>query len=312
MHAFSHATVGVADLDAALSLWVDTFGFDVAARRDGPDPALSRLWSLAPDAISRQALVFTPGQRRGGLHFVEFAAPEAPVREGAEVFDRLPKNLDVWVRDLPGRYQKLLAAGREFRSRWVQVEAPDGTVFREVHMPSHDRTNVVFVEVLGREYPFSRKGYAGIGALITIVPDAELEKAFYERVLGLEAISHNFLQGPEVERMVGLPPGSALNIWIVGDHGLPLGEIEIVEYRGVEGEDRYPRARPPALGTLHVTYRTDDVAALAQRLADDGVEVSDHGQVDAVYGSGRMISFRSPSGFLIEAHESYGQEPGQG
>jgi len=303
--AWSAITVGVADLDVAMSLWVDEFGFSIVAQKDGADTALERYWQLAPGDIARQALVQTNDSRYGMIHFVEFNDPDDPVREGAEVFDRVPKNLDIYVEDLPAKVARLRSLGHQFRTAThSEITAPDGTAFREIHMPSHDAINIVLLEVVGKSKPFTSAGYAGIGPLIFIVPDANTEKLFFEQAFLLEKLNDNILKGPEIERMVGLPPGAALDVSIWGREGEDLGGIEIIEYQGVEGADLYPRARPKALGILHIAYVVPDATLLRERLDQLGVVVEEHDDVTTLVGSGRVISFVSPAGLRIEVYET--------
>ena len=170
MMSWTHVTVGVADLDNALPLWTEEFGFDIRTQRDGPDEGLAKLWGLGSgDAITRQAVVGTPGVAHGLVHLVQFANPGEPVRAGAEVFDLLPKNLDIHVKDLPANFARMKADGRPFRSdNYSEVTAAGGTTFREIHMRGHDETNIVFVEVIGEHLPYSPTGFAGVGPIITI------------------------------------------------------------------------------------------------------------------------------------------------
>ena len=143
---------------------------------------------------------------------------------------------------------------------YSDVTAPSGARFLEIHMYGHDATNIVILESVGKELPhYTDKGFAGVGPLISIVPDAETEQNFYQQVLGHDELSKNLLVGPEIEKMVGLPPGSGLDVRILGDAAQGFGQTEIVDYQGVEGTDRYPLAKPKALGTLHVTYFVDDL-----------------------------------------------------
>jgi len=304
--AFSHVTVGVARLDDAIAFWHRNFGLDVRDRRDGTDADLARVWGIGPERIARQALMATPSAHgqwaaAGNLHLVEFADPLPPVRQDAQVYDRLPKNLDLYTVDLPSRYDELVAAGHEFRAKWGEIPVGEH-VFREVHLPGHDGINVVLLEVLGPGYatPLSARGYAGIGPLITIVGDGAAEARFYSDVLGLDTTLELLLTGPDIENTVGLPSGSGLDIRVFGDPAEPLGRIEIIEYQNVRGADLYWRATPPATGILHVNYRVPGLAPLRARLAQAGVPIQEHGYVAAIFGCDTVISFRSPAGFRIE------------
>jgi catechol 2,3-dioxygenase-like lactoylglutathione lyase family enzyme len=302
--AFHHVTIGVARLHEAVGFWQGSFGLKVRDRRAGADPALARLWGIAADDITGQALVATPaaaGWAAGALHLVEFRNPLPPVREGARVYDCLPKNLDVYTVDMAARCAELEAAGHRFRAPWAEMAAGEQR-FREAQLPGHDDINVVLIEVLGPGYrvPLSPAGYAGIGPLVTIVGDADAEARFYRDTLGMAATLELLLKGPEIERTVGLPPDAGLDIRVFGDPDEPLGRIEIIEYQRVRGKDRYHLARPPARGILHVNYRVSDLVPVRERLAMANVVVTEHGVVDAIYGTGAMLSFRSPAGFRIE------------
>lgn len=77
-----------------------------------------------------------------------------------------------------------------------------------------------------------------------------------------------------------------------------MGRIEVIEYQQVEGEDLYPRAKPPATGILHMNYRIPDLKPIRERLAN--LTVTEHGTINALYGSGETISLHSPAGFRIE------------
>jgi hypothetical protein len=291
-------------MDVAYALWVDVFGMDVVLDREGPDDGVAGLWGISPDEISRQLLLNTNGARYGMLHLVEFKNPHAPVRLNAEVFDLVPKNLDIYVRDMPERIAELAAAGHTFRNeKYSEATAPDGTQFREMHMPSHDSINVVLLEVMGSEKPLSDKGYGSVGPLIYIVPDAAVEKSFLSSIFEFDKLNDNLLSGPEIEKMVGLPPGAGLDVSIWGRHDQPLGELEIVDYQGVTGRDLYPAAIPPATGILHVSFRLDSVDSLLQRLRDASIAFEEHADVESILGNGRVIVFNSPAGLRVEVHE---------
>ncbi len=209
--------------------------------RQGPDAVLGTLWGIDPQTITRQAIIATPtGLGRwapaGAMHLVEFRNPLPPVRQGAKAWDLLPKNLDLYTTDMPTRYAELEAAGHRFRTRWTEMPAGQH-MFREVQMSGHDEINVVLIETSspGYDTTMSAKGYAGIGPLVTIVPDAEAETAFYRDVLGMATTIEMQLTGPDIERTAGLPPGAGLALRVFGDPNEPLGRIEIIEYQQLAG-----------------------------------------------------------------------------
>jgi len=298
----AHVTVGVANLDAELELWVGTFGLSVVERRAGPDAELGRIWGLPADQISAQALVETPGVGCGRLHFVEFTNPAPPVRRGAGTTDLGPKNLDVAVSDLPRRYEELGEAGHTFRSKWVQYDF-EGIDVREVQMPGPDETNIVFVELVGIAYPFTPQGFAGMASFVTVIPNPEAEVRFYRELLGMPLAHQVDLAGPEIEKMVGLPPGTALDVRVLGPHESPFGRVELVHYRGAEGTNRYPLARPPAVGTLHASFVVPSIEAFRARARELGVELVDHGRIETIFGVGPAVTVHTPAGLRLDVLE---------
>jgi len=305
MNCWTNVSIGVASLEEALDLWHGSFGLEVRGQKDGDDPDLAGLWGLAADDIKRQALLGNPGARTGLIHFVEFKQPGPAIREGAQKFDLCPKNLDVYAHDLPARVEELKSDGRRFHNtQFSEITAPDGTVFREIHMHGHDVINIVLLEVIGLELPFTPQGYAGIGPLVTTVADAGAERKFYRDIIGMNVLNDNVLEGPEIERMVGLPAGAALDVSIWGDKDNAFGQMEIVNYRGVEGRNLYPHAVPKQRGILLVTYETAHLQYLTGLLDRAGIRWTQGGQLSTLQGSGRFIRLCSPAGLHIDVFES--------
>lgn len=264
MSAFRTVVVGVADLAPVRALWIDLFGFEAVPQPEGRLRALTSRWGLPGDAINDVLQLRTPGCEAGQLLFVQFRDGADSVRAGAAPTDRCPKNLDVYVDDLPARLPALRNAGCRFRNDTPsEVTAPNGVRFRELHLHGHDDLNIVLLQLLDESMAFSPKGFAGIGALVTIVGDPAAEVSFHAANGGFEPVAKHRLDGPEIERMIGLPPGAALDITILGGQH-HLGQLEVIAYEGVEGKDRYPRTRPPARGILEIELNED---SLNKRLA---------------------------------------------
>ena len=295
---YAYVVISVADMDQALGLWVDRFGMEIVTRRDGRDAALARAWGIAPEDIIDQALLRTPGQREGGVHLVRFRLPGAPVREGAAATDLVPKSVDIAVRDIQARYDELAAAGFKFRSAVGKLVTESGLEVLEVHLPGPDGVNLVFVEQPAHPEPVSSKGYGVAPQIVVISPDNLRESSYYQSLLGLEQISHNQFGGPSVEKTIGLPPGAKLDIRIMGDSKIDYGRIEIVQYGGVQSRNLYPLAKPPARGMLSVTYFVPEVDSILARGGSLGVR--DLGEVDGVYGPGRMVTATTPAGLRLD------------
>ena len=301
--AWHWVTIGTADMEAALDFWVGRLGFECVARAEGDDPGLREHWGLADRQIARQAMVRSAGAENGGMHLVEWDAAADSVRAEAQVFDLCPKNLDIYVDDLPARMAQLVDQGVVFRNEhYSEAVSPDGVHFREIHLAGHDDINIVLLQVIGSDTLIPPTGFSGVGPLVCIVREPTEEKRFYEQVVGLKLSHDNILAGPDIEQMIGLPAGCALEVSIWAEPGQPLGEVELVTYQGTDGADLYPRARPGARGVTHLNWQVDDIEALAAHLSAHGVGHSASTINGSLIQSPASLIFHSPAGLRLEAH----------
>lgn len=250
---FSFATVGVSDMTITRRLWETAFGLAPVSPPAG---------STTPGAV-QEVFLGEPGQTKGVVHLVQYPNAGQPVRSGAKTTDLCPKNLDLYCTDLPARFDELAELGYEFRAPWSEY-AVEGRVVREVQLLGPDDTNIGLMELQDVPVAFSQTGFSGLGPVVCVVPDADAECAFYRELFGLETVIHKYLDGPEIEKMIGLPPGAGLDMRVMGHPDRWLGRVEIIQYRGATSENRYPLAKPPATGFLSLTYLTGDLRTQPQ------------------------------------------------
>jgi len=300
----AYVSVGVQDMDAVRRLWVDELGLDIIARREGKDPELGRLWNLPAEQFVDQLLLGTPGAASGRLHFVQFRNSDGAVRSNAASTDLGAKNLDANCTDMPERVDQLRTAGFAFRSAIGEYEI-DGIQAREVQMPAHDDVNVVLIEVLsgGFDVNYTDKGFAALTSFVVIVSDVDLEVDFYQRLLGMQDILSHKLSGPAIEMAAGLPSGTVLDLHLLGAPDNLFGRMELIQYVGVDGDNRFERAVPPATGILRCGFVVDSADDILLRLNQLGTCVQQEIHVDAIYGKGRIVEFSSPAGLMLEVME---------
>ena len=302
--AWHWVSIGTADMGAALDFWVGRLGFECVARAEGDDPGLREHWGVTDRQIAQQAMVRSAGAENGGMHLVEWNVAAESVRAEAQVFDLCPKNLDIYVDDLPVRMAQLTEQGVVFRNEhYSEAVSPDGVHFREIHLAGHDDVNIVLLQVIGSDTPIPDSGFYGIGSLVCIVRNPAEEKRFIDTVLGLSLSHNNILKGPEIEEMIGLPAGCALEVSIWAEPGQPLGEVELVTYHGTDGANRYPRAQPGARGITHLNWWLDDIEAFAAHLTEQGVSCKLSKVEGSLIQSSSSLIFQSPAGLRLEAHE---------
>ena len=301
--AWSWVSIGTNDLAAACAFWVDTLGFECIDRIEGDDLGLREHWQLTDRLICRQAMLQSPGAACGAIHLVEYNTAGATVRQDAAVFDLCPKNLDIYVDDLPRRMAELAARGVRFRNdQYSEAVSPDGVHFREIHLAGHDDINIVLLQIMGGDALPTRSGFYGVGPLVCIVSDPAAEKAFYRDVMGLSLAHDNILAGPEIEQMIGLPAGCALEVSIWAQIGQSLGEVELVTYQGTQGTNRYPRAAPGARGVTHLNWWVEDMADWVDHLAQLNVPFKRSRLSGRLIQSSESVRLHSPAGLRIEVH----------
>jgi len=301
--AWSWVSIGTSDVAAACHFWVDMLGFECTDRAEGDDPGLRQHWQLTDRQIRRQAMLQSPGAAFGAIHLVEYDTAAATVRQDAAVFDLCPKNLDIYVDDLPLRMAELTARGVRFRNeQYSEAVSPDGVHFREIHLAGHDDINIVLLQIMGGDALPTSSGFYGVGPLVCIVNDPAAEKAFYRDVMGLALTHDNILAGPEIEQMIGLPAGCALEVSIWAQIGQSLGEVELVTYQGTQGTNRYPRAAPGARGVTHLNWWVEDMAAWKDHLVQLNVPFNRSRLSGRLMQSRESVRLHSPAGLSIEVH----------
>jgi hypothetical protein len=119
---------------------------------------------------------------------------------------------------------QLADQGVVFRNEhYSEAVSPDGVHFREIHLAGHDDINIVLLQVIGSDTPIPPTGFSGVGPLVCIVREPTEEKRFYEQVVGLKLSHDNILAGPDIEQMIGLPAGCALEVSIWAEPGSAPG-----------------------------------------------------------------------------------------
>ncbi|MFN8535773.1 MAG: hypothetical protein U0556_19725 [Dehalococcoidia bacterium] len=298
-----HVVVGASDFEATLRLYRDQLGLGV---RRGPEPVSAAelaLWGLDPALSGVSAVTLgAPDQTLGLIRLATFGDRTGPpVRRDARPYDYSPKNLDIQTDDLARAHRELSAQGYLFRSEPVAYPH-DGHTIKEVQMRGPDEVNVVLLETeSGMNLPFSPRGFAGVTQWVLTTGDMAQTVRLFSEGLGIPVAMHNRLAGPDIERMIGLPSGAGLDIYILaGD--TPFGRIELVHYEGVDSKDYTGQARPPASGMLQIGFAVDDLDASIAALAGFGLAVvcPPVELLDPVGRPARATSVAEPNGMMIE------------
>ena len=303
MAGIAYITISVADMDVALDFWVDRMGFELSRRRSGSDELMAALWGIEAHDVIDQALLTSPGASAGRVHLMQFAHPGEAVRHEAAPTDIGPKNLDINCTDMHRHVADLKSAGYSFRSE-VGEYTLEGLHTREVQMPCHDDINMVFIEVLSEaeafQTDFSPRGFAGVTSFVVVVPDTLPESQFYQQLFSLDELLHHRVSGPEIEAVVGLPKGAALELRMLGKTIEPFGRMELVSYEGIQGVNRFNRTVPFATGVISCAFIVPLLAKTVAGLEALALPAADAGRFNTVLGEADVVRTTSPAGMKID------------
>ena len=134
-----------------------------------------------------------------------------------------------------------------------------------------------------------------------VVDDLAVAVAFFAE-LGLELEGEATVEGPSVDRVVGLD-GVRSDIAMMRT---PDGHsrLELCKFRTPPGRGGDPGAPANALGIRHVTFAVEGIDDLLDRLRAHGAELV--GELEQYEDSYRLCYVRGPEGIIIELAERIG------
>ncbi|MCX6953257.1 MAG: VOC family protein [Verrucomicrobia bacterium] len=147
----------------------------------------------------------------------------------------------------------------------------------------------------------------GIDHLNIVVADMARSLKFYTEVLGFRQTKEARLEGPWIERIVGLRGVKAYAVFIVSPGGEP--RIELLQYEAPAGVTLPENSRANTVGLRHFALRTDDIAAMTAKLRSVGVTVWGEptvvptGVVQHDAGTKTLVYFLDPDGVIVELAE---------
>ena len=134
-----------------------------------------------------------------------------------------------------------------------------------------------------------------------VVDDLAAATAFFVE-LGLELQGEGSVEGPPVDRIVGLEGVRSDFAMVQTPDG--HGRLELIKFHAPAGGggDRHAPANTP--GIRHLTFAVDDIDAVVARLQAHGAELV--GAVERYEDSYRLCYVRGPEGIIVELAEQIG------
>ena len=120
--------------------------------------------------------------------------------------------------------------------------------------------------------------------------------------LGLELEGEASVEGPLVDRMVGLEGVRSEFAFVQTPDG--HGRLELIKFHSPsdQGDNRQAAANTP--GIRHVTFAVDDIDAAVAGLRDRGAELV--GELVQYEDSYKLCYVRGPEGIIVELAEKIG------
>jgi catechol 2,3-dioxygenase-like lactoylglutathione lyase family enzyme len=135
--------------------------------------------------------------------------------------------------------------------------------------------------------------------VLIVVDDLEAAKAFFLE-LGLELEGETLVEGPSVDRLVGLQNVRATIALLRTPDG--HGRIELDKYHTPEAIRTGPEnAQLNTLGIHRIMFAVDDIDDVVARLRAHGAELV--GEVVQYEDQVRLCYVRSPEGFIVALAE---------
>lgn len=309
---WTEAVVSVRDLDASALLFVAVGRWRVTAR-GALDRSELDYWRL-PGSVSANFLrVCAPQATIGCIRFVRFdGVARKAIRLAMRPWDT-GGIFSVMARstDAQGVFDKALALGWSAESEPIKLEF-GGSDLRTVVLTGPDGVNLALYQRVSP--PFTAHPVGPISLAFNsmrMVCDQRASVKFYRDTLGFTArFDADYVDPAKQVSNFSLPMNLTTSIIrraaaMNPDTG-EVGRVELMQFVGLEGQDRSTLASPPNLGILSVRYPVADFARYAAGLRAKGVTFAYEGTAVAVkdLATGRertdLVAVRDPDGNLTE------------
>ena len=138
--------------------------------------------------------------------------------------------------------------------------------------------------------------------VLIVVDDLEAAKAFFVE-LGMELEGETTVEGPSVDRLIGLQNVRATLVLLRTPDG--HGRIELDKFHTPEAIRTGPENVPVnALGIRRIMFTVDDIDAVVARLRAHGAELV--GEVVQYEDTYRLCYVRGPEGIIVGLAEQLG------
>lgn len=263
------AVVGAVDVRSSAEFLHSAFGFEEVGR------------------TGEEVVLGAPGAPSGRVRLV----PTEGSAAGAAVWDVGPRLLGMYSRDLDRTVEAIDAAGGAARP---PVTYPYGTASLSETLASgpDDVWWTIPRAVTGMHRHSdayatdTERVHSELHTAVLVVADHDAALAFFTAG-GLDTVFDGEMDGPDFERLIGIPEGASLRLTFMGGPGHLPARFEIMSFSGTPTKD----LTGADVGVRRLLFVCDDAAATREALVGAGGELMDDGAV------------RGPAGILLDLVE---------
>lgn len=293
-------SITVADLAGTAAFYRDWLGLDVGPEQSLGDPAWVGLLGLEPGAKARGVDV-TVGQHT--IKLVAFDPPGRPYPAQRTSNDQWFQHVALVTGDMTAVWERLRKGTLGEITKGGPVLLPPNTgavtAFKFRDPEGHPLELIFFPQGVGAPvwHRSAGSGILGYDHTAISVMDVDRSTAFYTGLLGFKIGGRSLNQGPEQDRLDGLP-ACEVDVVALQPSEMATPHVELLHYRTPPGRTLSAQVNANDVASVRQVHKVDDLEALVKQLKDAGVAFVSPGIVTLKAG-GRAASIRDPDGHMI-------------
>jgi len=301
--------ISVSDMEESLAFFRDHTGMSVCADLALSPEKMQKFWNL-PEGTTARAVGLKKDGQPSVLELVEFRPNTGKnIRDAAAIFDYGIYDIAFIVKDLDTTYNDLLAKGftfiappKTYTPPWFPVEVKEAILIGPGGIP------VAHLEMVGSPMGALKEDYGMIGDSAQVVENIDKALRFYKDILGLDLIADEKLPRGLVDDVLALPPDTDLRMAFLNRKGCNNPVVEFLEF-STKGSYVSSAGGPPNCGIFMISFETDDLAALAEKLRKERIAfLSGPMRMEIpCFGKADTILVEAPGRVMVELFERHKQ-----